>query len=121
MKAPILVIDDNSDMRALMKMFLSSEGYVVETATDGASALATLRAGLKPGLIFLDMIMKGVDGQTFLSKFESELPELFNGTPIVATSGLEAKQNLRISHYLRKPVELSVLKQTVDRFYLKSP
>lgn len=121
MKAPILVVEDNADMRALMKMFLSSEGFVVETATDGATALATLRQGLKPGLIFLDMIMKGIDGQTFLKTFETELPELFNGTPIIATSGLDENKSLKISHYLKKPVELQVIKQVVDRYYLKNP
>jgi CheY-like chemotaxis protein len=121
MNAPILVVDDNADMRSLMKLFLTSEGYAVETASDGASALASLRQGLRPGLIFLDMIMKGVDGRTFLSNFEAELPELFSGTPIVATSGLETQKDLKISHYLKKPVDLSTLKRTVDLYYLPKP
>lgn len=121
MKSPILVVDDNADMRSLMKLFLSGEGYVVETASDGATALATLRQGLRPGLIFLDMIMNGVDGRTFLATFETELPDLFKGTPIVATSGLDASKDLKISHYLKKPVDLTTLKQTVDLYYLPKP
>ncbi|MES2965629.1 MAG: response regulator [Bdellovibrionota bacterium] len=121
MKAPILVVDDNADMRSLMKIFLSGDGYVVETATDGAAAMKSLHAGLRPGLIFLDMIMKGVDGKTFLSTFEAELPEIFKATPIVATSGLEVIKDLKISHYLRKPVDLATLKQAVDRYYRQIP
>ncbi|MEK7356419.1 MAG: response regulator [Bdellovibrionota bacterium] len=118
MKAPILVVDDNADMRSLMKMFLRSEGYEVVTANDGASAMSWLKGGLRPGLIFLDMVMRGIDGTTFLSSFETEMPEVFASTPIVATSGLEASRGLKISQYLRKPVELSVFKQTIERHYV---
>lgn len=59
-KPRVLVADDNSDMRGYIRRLLS-EHYEVETAQDGAAALAAARAR-RPDLILSDVMMPGLDG-----------------------------------------------------------
>ncbi len=57
----ILDVDDEETIREFLEMGLSHEGYRVETAADGTTALA-LADRLKPDLIILDVMLPGVDG-----------------------------------------------------------
>jgi len=60
-EAPILVVDDNAENRALAQATLEDEGYTVALARDGAEALAAFEA-LRPRCILMDVQMPGVDG-----------------------------------------------------------
>jgi two-component system alkaline phosphatase synthesis response regulator PhoP len=57
----ILIIDDEEDIRELLKYNLKKEGYLVEVAENGEIGLALMKA-LKPDLIILDVMMPGMDG-----------------------------------------------------------
>jgi two-component system alkaline phosphatase synthesis response regulator PhoP len=57
----ILIIDDEEDIRELLKYNLKKEGYLVEVAENGEIGL-TLMKELKPDLIILDVMMPGMDG-----------------------------------------------------------
>jgi len=57
----ILIIDDEEDIRELLKYNLKKEGYLVEVAENGEIGLALMKE-LKPDLILLDVMMPGMDG-----------------------------------------------------------
>lgn len=57
----ILIVDDESDIRDIIRYNLAKEGYDVETAEDGVSGLKKV-AEFKPDLVILDMMMPGMDG-----------------------------------------------------------
>ena len=57
----ILVVDDEETIREFLELGLSHEGYHVETAADGATALR-LATRMKPDLIILDIMLPGIDG-----------------------------------------------------------
>lgn len=59
--ARILVVEDDSAVRDALERALSFEGYTIETATDGAVALSSLRDQLTD-LVVLDVMMPHVDG-----------------------------------------------------------
>jgi len=61
MARKILVVDDESDIRELLKNFLATEGYNVILAADGEAALR-LAAEENPDVIILDIRMPGIDG-----------------------------------------------------------
>ena len=63
--ARILVVDDEADIRSLVKEILSEEGYEVDVAANGAEA-RTLRQRQQPDLVLLDIWMPDVDGITLL-------------------------------------------------------
>jgi CheY-like chemotaxis protein len=62
---PILVVDDDGDVRLLLRRMLEKAGYVVVEAEHGRAALARL-AELTPELILLDLMMPEMDGFEFL-------------------------------------------------------
>lgn len=57
----ILIIDDEEDIRELLKYNLKKEGYLVEVAENGEVGLSLMKE-LKPDLIILDVMMPGMDG-----------------------------------------------------------
>jgi DNA-binding response OmpR family regulator len=57
----ILVVDDDTSTRTLLRRLLATEGYAVEEAPDGPTALAKI-AALAPDLLLLDIMMPGQDG-----------------------------------------------------------
>ncbi len=69
----VLVVDDEVAIVELLAELLSDEGYQVQTAYDGRSALALLRSGLKPEVLVTDIMMPGLDGWAVYRAVRSEL------------------------------------------------
>ena len=65
---PILVVDDDPEILAMLRDFLESEGLAVRTASNGAEALEALD-DVVPALILLDMRMPVLDGWAFAARF----------------------------------------------------
>jgi DNA-binding response OmpR family regulator len=61
MARSILVVDDEPNITRLLGMYLTKEGFTVETAADGPSAVAKARA-TSYALILLDLMLPGMDG-----------------------------------------------------------
>ena len=57
----IFVVDDEPQVREVLKLYLSREGFRVETAADGAAALAAFDAH-PPDLVLLDLMLPKIDG-----------------------------------------------------------
>ncbi|HEX2046865.1 MAG TPA: response regulator transcription factor [Acidimicrobiales bacterium] len=64
--ARILVVDDDTSIRTLLRRLLTTEGYAVEEAGDGPTALEKIRA-FAPDLLLLDIMMPGQDGLDVLA------------------------------------------------------
>ncbi|NMX22353.1 sigma-54-dependent Fis family transcriptional regulator [Dissulfurirhabdus thermomarina] len=82
MKKKILVVDDEVSILQMVTDILEDEGFGVETAADGPSALARLGEAL-PDLVLLDIWMPGIDGLEVLKRIKQEWPFL----PVVIMSG----------------------------------
>jgi CheY-like chemotaxis protein len=80
----ILVVDDEAELRRLLAWILTDFGHDVETAVDGAEALARLPQDPAPDLVILDILMPRVDGWTVLSA----LRELPVPPPVLVLTGL---------------------------------
>jgi len=74
----IMVIDDEKQMREMIRTFLEKDRYDVVEATDGAHALSLLDK-TKPHLLIVDVMMPFMDGFTFAKevKAESSIPIIF--------------------------------------------
>jgi len=57
----ILVVDDEKNIVELARLYLEDAGYVVESAYDGAEALAKIKS-LRPALVVLDLMLPELDG-----------------------------------------------------------
>jgi DNA-binding NtrC family response regulator len=115
--ARILVVDDEADIRSLVKEILSDEGYEVEVAANGAEARA-LRQRQQPDLVLLDIWMPDVDGITLLREWSATTA---NGCAVVMMSGhgtvdtaVEATR-LGAMDFVEKPLSLAKLLRTVEK------
>ncbi|HEX6902985.1 MAG TPA: chemotaxis protein CheB [Thermoanaerobaculia bacterium] len=103
--ARVLVVDDNADLRAYLGRLLAPH-WTVETAADGAEALALARAN-RPDLILADVMMPNLDGFELLQEVRRD--EALKTTPVVlvtARAGEEAAVEGRLAgadDYLAKP------------------
>lgn len=77
MTKKILVVDDKSELRTLLKSYLTQEGFDVFTANDGQEALYVARHE-KPNLIILDLMMPNMGGYEFMRAYNREAE-----TPVV--------------------------------------
>jgi DNA-binding response OmpR family regulator len=71
----VLVVDDEDHILELARLYLSREGYQIETITDGAEVLARF-GQLKPDLVVLDIMLPNVDGLTICREIrkQSQVP-----------------------------------------------
>lgn len=74
----ILIIDDELQMRNLVRTFLAKEGYVVEEATDGMDALSKVY-NLQPHLCIVDVMMPYMNGFEFAKELKktTNIPIIF--------------------------------------------
>jgi CheY-like chemotaxis protein len=63
---PVLLVDDDDDIRMLLRVALEEQGYTVFEAPDGAPALERLRIHPAGMVVLLDLRMPGVDGYAVL-------------------------------------------------------
>jgi len=60
--AKIMVVDDDEQLRAVLKAILEQAGYEVLEAESGSACLRMLNSGVKPDLVLLDVMMPEMDG-----------------------------------------------------------
>jgi len=103
-----MVVDDEPDLVRLVQFRLEREGWDVVTATDGLSAISTI-VDEKPDLIFLDVMMPGMDGFEVLEQIRTKRG--VQKTPVImltakgTTGDLEKARSLYVQHYIIKPFD----------------
>jgi two-component system chemotaxis response regulator CheY len=116
MSATILVVDDDANVRELLKLHLGAAGYEVEVAADGIQAgYAVLRR--RPDLIICDVNMPHMDGFEFVSALNADatIPRI----PVVFLTTFEdgdvRGKELGVVGYLTKPIRADRLLGLVAR------
>jgi two-component system, OmpR family, response regulator CpxR len=111
---PVLVVDDDPDIRETLRFVLEDAGYPVYSAENGKEALAILASGKPlPGLILLDLMMPVMSGDEMLKALKSVRALAQIPVTIVTASG--APMPPLASGLLKKPVDLDVLLRVVER------
>jgi two-component system, cell cycle response regulator DivK len=115
----ILIVEDNSDYRELMNLFITKMGYRAITAKNSYEAI-TFAETEGPDLIFMDMQLPDVDGVNTTAMLKQN-PKT-SCIPVVALtawmSALEEEKasKVGITTYLIKPVSLQMLKETIEEY-----
>jgi CheY-like chemotaxis protein len=116
-RASILVVDDDSDLRTMLCLVLSAEGYCAEGAADGVEALERMRRAGPPALTLVDLMMPRMNGEDLIRAM-TEDPSL-GRVPIAIISGQLTSRTLphtpQVIARLVKPVELDELLNVVHR------
>jgi CheY-like chemotaxis protein len=110
---PILIVDDDADIRDSISGVLLTRGFSVLTAAHGADALMVLARGDLPGLILLDLNMPVMDGWAFLTQLRLlELPRI----PVIVLSATITREPPIVDAYCTKPIELRQLLRLIDHY-----
>lgn len=105
----ILVVDDDANIRQLLRQELETEGYEVREATDGMDALTQIKTTI-PDLIILDVMMPQISGFDVAAVLKNN-PATMN-IPIIILSIIEDKERgyrLGIDRYFTKPLNTESL------------
>lgn len=112
---PILIVDDDTDVREVLGELLADEGYETDMCSNGRAALDLLRGGARPRLILLDLMMPEMDGWQF--RAEQLRDAALRSIPVVvmtASRGVE-REDLGGAEVLQKPVGLGEILEAVER------
>ena len=91
MSKTILIVDDSSSLRTIVKLALSRAGYAVIEAGDGKEALGLLEKTAKVNLIVSDVNMPNMDGITFLTQLKLNPRHKFTPVIMLTTESQDAK------------------------------
>jgi two-component system response regulator (stage 0 sporulation protein F) len=110
----ILIVDDDDDVRAMIKRALHELGYPAMEAEDGQTALAIMAENM-PDLVILDYVMPGMDGAEVAREIANIDPDL----PIIFSTGHGALRALRNAageniSVLEKPFALTELDELIE-------
>jgi DNA-binding NtrC family response regulator len=122
MNATVLVVDDEEDIRVLVREILEDEGYTVSVAGSATAARAS-RSEREPDLVLLDIWMPQVDGISLLKEWHREgaMPAqvvMMSGHGTVDTA-VEATR-LGAFDFIEKPLSTAKLLHTVERALAES-
>ncbi len=108
---PVLVVDDEPQIRAFLSLMLSDAGYRVSAAEDGVAALGVLRT-LRPAVIITDLMMPRMDGWELCRRLRSAADTA--AIPLIVISALNAA-DAPGDAFFPKPFDLEALLATLRR------
>ena len=115
----IIVVEDNSEMAALLCDFLRAEGYSTEHCPDGESALRLFEAeGAR--LVILDIMLPGLDGFGVCRRIREKA-----NTPVFIVSAKTEKEDklngliLGADDYIEKPYDIDILLAKVKGIFIR--
>lgn len=111
----ILLVDDETRMRKLVKDFLVKKGYIILEAGDGEEALEVFYKNNDISLILLDVMMPKLDGFSVLR----EIRKVSKVPVIILTAKGEEEDELKgfelgVDEYISKPFSPKILSARVD-------
>jgi CheY-like chemotaxis protein len=109
-----LVVEDEEDLREMIRDVLELHGYSVVTAADGKQALRELAAIEHVCVVILDLLMPVMNGWDFLTHLRAR-PELAS-IPVVVHSSAPDGAPEGVAHVLQKPLLLNRLLAVVREY-----
>lgn len=103
----ILLVEDDEIVRRAIQMVLEWEGFHVQCAGNGQVALDSLRAGYRPCLILLDVLMPILDGEQF--RQEQLRDPRFASIPVIVVSAAHFAESVNADNHIRKPFQVQEL------------
>ena len=110
----ILVVDDDTPIRSLLRQELTEAGYQVEEAANGKAALDMVRQ-IKPDLIILDVMMPEINGFDVAAVLKNDPATMY--IPIIILSIVQDKERgfkIGVDRYLTKPINTEQLFHEVE-------
>ena len=119
-KKRILIVEDNSDARELMVLFLRRAGYEIAEAATGLAALEQAQ-GTRPDLIIMDLGLPGITGDEATARLKADpstrdIPVIVNTAFHQGSSLVDRAIAVGAAEIIHKPTNLKALKEVVCRY-----
>ncbi len=114
-KKIIMVVDDETDIRNTVKSVLTKNGYGVVTAVNADDCLKKIKAGEKPALILMDIMMPGTPVREIIPKLGNVKIAYLS---VVRTSEAEKEDLMKsknIVDFIQKPFDINELLKRVKK------
>lgn len=110
----VLVVEDDLDISGLIASTLESEGYLVETASNGQDALASVAQNV-PDAMLIDIMLPRVDGRQLIRACKAQ-PATSRIPIIVMSAGYDAMHDAELASlvFMTKPFDIEMLLMLVD-------
>ena len=105
----VLVVDDESSMRFLLRMVFETEGFEVVEAHHGAAALERMKE-TEPDLVVTDLMMPVMNGRELIERLRADAETA--GIPILVLSATANAEVAGADAALRKPFDIDALLAT---------
>lgn len=114
----ILVVDDDPDIRSLVRLILETAGHVVVEAAHGKAALDIIRPNLAPDIVITDLTMPVLSGAELIERLHSE--QVTAAIPIVVVSASSDAERIfqgscPVQAVIRKPFDVHALVDCIER------
>jgi CheY-like chemotaxis protein len=108
-RCPVLIVEDDEDLREMMAQLLSLEGFQAATVANGREALEYLHDRARPDVILLDLMMPVMDGWEF--RRHQQADPAIAPVPVIVLSALDQSRaaNLEATAFLKKPLDFDRL------------
>jgi CheY-like chemotaxis protein len=113
---PILIVEDDADLREMMAQLLTLEGFNASTVANGREALEYLSQGDKPDVILLDLMMPVMDGWEFRRQQQASAD--LSKVPVIVLSALDQTRAADVNAvaFLKKPLDFDRLLELVRQY-----
>ena len=113
---PVLIVEDDTDLREMMAQLLTLEGLGATTVANGREALEYLEQGDRPDVILLDLMMPVMDGWEFRRRQQSN-PAVAS-VPVIVLSALDPRRDADVNAvaFLKKPLDFDRLLELVRQY-----
>ena len=113
---PVLIVEDDSDLREMMAQLLTLEGFHSAAVANGKEALRYLSSGDTPNVILLDLMMPVMDGWEFRRVQQAD--PVLSRVPTIVLSALDQSRayDLKPAAFLKKPLDFDRLLQLVREY-----
>jgi CheY-like chemotaxis protein len=110
----VLVVEDEEDLREMVRDALELNGYTVVTASDGNDALRKLADIERLCLVLLDLLMPGMNGWEFFEVLRKRAGMV--SVPVVVHSSAPASAPAGVTRVLQKPMKFDQLLSVVRQY-----
>jgi len=113
----VLIVDDMRSLRAFYRALLKDTDYLLDEASDGAQAVRKCMGNTPPDLVFLDIMMPGMNGIETCQHIKERRKDI----AVVIVSNKKDRVHVRQAQeagcdcFLAKPVNRDELIQTIDK------
>lgn len=127
LSGPVLIVEDDADIREALQSYLEMNGYDVRMASHGKEALEHLQRQPQPSIVLLDMSMPIMDGHRVLTARKANAA--LHAVPVVIISAGMAAMNARdralyaanydVAAFLKKPADPEAVLESIERHALR--